>query len=104
MDGWEIARKDRVSQENKIRSPESNKAERKKLQKLLPLTSCLHGWVNFSAPAGGAGKMTTAGEGAQLRLSASNGALGSSDFPKRSILSRPRDSSLCSKPRLKAVV
>jgi hypothetical protein len=28
----------------------------------------------------------------------------SSDFPKRSILSRPRDPSLCCKPRLKAVV
>jgi hypothetical protein len=47
--------------------------------------------------------MTTR-EGAKFRMSASNGAPGSSDFPKRPIPSRPRDSSLCCKPRLKAVV
>jgi hypothetical protein len=46
----------------------------------------------------------TTGERAKFRLSASNGAPGSSDFPKRPILSRPRDPSLCCKPRLKAVV
>jgi hypothetical protein len=48
--------------------------------------------------------MTTTGERAKLHLSARTDAPGSSDFPKRPILSRPRDSSLCCKPRLKAVV
>jgi len=66
MDGWEIARKDRVSLGNKIRSlrlngnygerrnrsPSPNESRKKKeLQKLLPLTSCLHGRVNSAEKA-----------------------------------------------------
>ena len=62
------------------------------------------GSMKLNSPAGGAGKMTTTGEGTQLRPSAPNRAPRPSDSPKRPIPSRPRDSSVCCKPRPKAVV